>query len=1161
MDSDDDNFLEEIDSDPEYEGYDEFENLSNKIEENTEKRNYLIQQKMNLLLQFNLNKPGKEVIDEEVYRAELNKINQELLKIDNFDRELTNDLVNKEIEFVDMLESYIDKSKKGIKLSEDEVAKIKALNYLINSLRDEYNVNFEPESSEPKTWDDFENEEMNQLKNIIKRLKLKIKVPEEKNFNKKEDFEKAWNNFFNFMIPYIPVYETRINPTGIGTITEEVSKENILLNVKEDLNEIKRLNIKLSVNDIKDIQDFKNLEKKLLDIDQSELIDCIQNSNVKIPYTYIDELKNNKIKVLKYEKNIPVTQKQPENIKYLLVSILESLGFDKKELINKNKKELEDILNINYSIPPSLYFNKSFKYNTLILDKEGNTRNLTLNYNSRMPIVIVKKYPIPKDIEITNDKFYEQYVPVSDSLYNKIKDSDNVQEIWMIPYKIQNGKYILKKITKFEEYLNEIKLLINNNIIKNKDLILKEKDLSNIAYLEEYNEKLKYRIYQIDEYLKSGKILPPYKLTDKKKFDYNIPGISYVTKWQRKVTIQKLSKILNKELGEKLENIIYQSINNVSDYYSKINNAIFVLDTYPDIKNKILIGDINLYKFVLFDRYFLYKKSSSKPSIENRRIVLNKIKKALKKGLSSKKRIKYSILGDIIINNESKRIELLLFDLSENSKSSEYLSVSNKLEKILEIESFASDIVTNKITDEQLVIIIKRIKNDLNSKIVKKALSKFIDISDNQIYKNDILRDTRIIRYKKFTINELEALISQKRLQNKEIQKDKLISKNKELDNQLDKNINDIEKLQNVINSKILLINKVKRQLLNKYTKPKVKVTSYKGEKKIINADENLIFELIQSYKRKLIIDNFNFSLYKNKLLILLELHDLNELSFKLNKIPKEVYIILKNRYNSEINMIFNNVNTIKSEKKVLPTIVEEQSNRVSEIIKGMKKPIIKQSSKKVKDFSFDDNYYYIRALAIVSSQLKGTKNLIIDYYGNDLFSTLYNSISPFDFYNKQMVKDYNIIVSNITPSNKQVYKTQMVLYNPDTRKFGSNASDGYLFNVYRLEKDSKTGLPIVMQMKKEEINPRTGQITIIPVEYEKPGNTYYMKLPIINPNDLNDRFRWLEVPLGAVGMYELNYDSCSRFNNENDCNSGIGLSRSKCKYKDKKCVAEYNLK
>ena len=277
--------------------------------------------------------------------------------------------------------------------------------------------------------------------------------------------------------------------------------------------------------------------------------------------------------------------------------------------------------------------------------------------------------------------------------------------------------------------------------------------------------------------------------------------------------------------------------------------------------------------------------------------------------------------------------------------------------------------------------------------------------------------------------------------------------------------------------------------------------------------------------------------------------------------------------------MIFNNVNTIKSEKKVLPTIVEEQSNRVSEIIKGMKKPIIKQSSKKIEDFSFDDNYYYIRALTLVSAHLKLSgkrdltniinywpdiyekQNIIIDYYGNDLFSTLYNSISPFDFYNKQMVKDYNIIVSNITPSNKQVYKTQMVLYNPDTRKFGSNASDGYLFNVYRLEKDSKTGVPIVMQMKKEEINPRTGQITIIPVEYEKPGNTYYMKLPIINPNDPNDTFRWLEVPLGAVGMYELNYDSCSRFNNENDCNSGIGLSRSKCKYKDKKCVAEYNLK
>jgi hypothetical protein len=102
----------------------------------------------------------------------------------------------------------------------------------------------------------------------------------------------------------------------------------------------------------------------------------------------------------------------------------------------------------------------------------------------------------------------------------------------------------LKKITKFEDYLKEIKLLILNNITKNNEEILKEKNLSTISYLEEYNEKLKYRIYQIDEYLNTGKILTPYKLTQTKEFQYKIPGIHYITKWQRKFTVKKLSKFL-----------------------------------------------------------------------------------------------------------------------------------------------------------------------------------------------------------------------------------------------------------------------------------------------------------------------------------------------------------------------------------------------------------------------------------------------------------------------------------------------------------------------------------------------------------------------------------------------------------------------------------------
>lgn len=493
------------------------------------------------------------------------------------------------------------------------------------------------------------------------------------------------------MIPYLPIYETKINPTSIGTVTELISSEPLFFKVKEEIAEAGKSSIKLSSDDIIDIEKFKKLQNKLMLLEKSELIDCIQNSNVKIPKSYIDELRNKKIKIVKYEQNVPSTSREPGNLKHLLISVLQSLG--ERNLTKMNTDQLEELLNTKYFIPPSLYFKKTFKQDTII---EG-SHPITLNYNSRTPIVIVKKYPIPKDTEISNENYYQTYLPIPDSLYTKIKNNNgNVEEVWLIP--VGNG---LKKVLKFEDYLLEIKQLIIQSITKNNDLIEKENDISKISYLEEENEYLKYRIYQIDEYLNSGRILPEYKLSIfAKEFNHNIPGISFITKWQRKTGLSKLMKFLTSEISIKLENIIYDSSqNNVMRYYSKLENILFILDNYPEIKNGILSGVINLYEFVLFDRDIQGSFENTlgrrvpkinKPSIETRRSILNEIKKSLRKGLSEKQRIKYSILGDVVLSKESKRIELLLFDMAEPDMSaknpvstSDYVLVANKLKNYL----------------------------------------------------------------------------------------------------------------------------------------------------------------------------------------------------------------------------------------------------------------------------------------------------------------------------------------------------------------------------------------------------------------------------------------------------------------------------------------------
>jgi hypothetical protein len=1044
-----------------------------------ENRNYLLKEKMDLLLKFNLNRPGQIVMDPEVFRMELNKINEELNNIEIAEDQLTSEIIDKEIEFVDLLEQYSSKSKKGEKLTPDEVEKVKALNYLIDTLREAYrseNKPFEPEEiSHLRTWEELEQEELKMIRNVIKRFNLKIKIPDQKNFGSKEEFDRAWNIFFNKISIYLPSYEVSINPTRIGEISELVSKElDILTRVKEELKEVDKLKVRLNADELLSIDILKNIKSRLMQLDKSKLIDCIEASNVKMPANYINDLRNKKVKVIKYEQNIPTSSRQPGNIKNLLISILESLG--ERNLNRLSIQELENLLNLKYSIPPSLYFNKTYKYETLI---EG-TNPITLNYNFRTPMILVKKFPIPKDTELTNENYYQTYLPVTDSLYNKLKEEGgNVEEVWLVPY-----KNVLKKILKFEDYLSEIK-----------NLILNKKDA-----LPEENEILKYRVYQIDQYLKSGKILPDYKSsTFAKEFNRDIPGISYITKWQRKVIKQKLLNITNNnQISEKLENLIYNATgNNVSAYYSKVDDVLFILNNYPNIN----MNTVNLYELILFD-----SRRSSNVKIEVRRNMLNKIKKALSKGLSDKQRIKkYSILGDVLLNNESKRIELLLFDLADN----DYTLIGTELIKFLELSSFANDLVLNKITNEQLVILVHRIKSKLNK-----------DITDV----NFSLKDTSSIRYRKFTIKELQSLVSQRLLEIRELRKersmyqgDKTVVNN--INNQIDKISYDIDKLQKAITDKKLLFSRIRSKII----KPKQVITS---RKIFANIDEDLIFELIQAYKRKLITED----LKDNKLLSLLDLYDLNELSYKKNKISQSIYESINKRLTTELNK-----------------------------------------------FSINQNYYFLESLQMISEKINtlpdlesltrsfpeslSRQNVIVDQYGNDLFYLIYRTKNPFDFYNSFIIKDYSQIVKTFTSVPKEVPKVEMVLYNPATRKFGSNAFDGYLFKVYKLEKSISTGLPVTVDALTMVENPRLGIEIPTRVKYEKPGKSYFIKLPIINPNNPKDNFRWIEVPYGAVGMYPLDYDSCSRFNNENDCNLGVGIAGSKCNYKDGKCKSDYSTK
>jgi archaellum component FlaC len=1212
MESDDEEYQDSEDEEREFEGYDEFEDISNKLEEakaNIEKRNSLVKEKLKLLLRFNANaedtfsKDGNLIpgilIDPEFYRIELSRIDSQLDKIEALEEEVSSDLAQKEIEFLTLLDRYILKSKQNIKLSAQEIETIKSLEMLINELRNQYSSvskTLEPFESvysfdSEEYWEELEKEEIKEIKSIIKRFKLNIKIPDEEDYKKKYGtskinikrsyketpdqvylykikFDEAYSNFINKIAPYLPNYITRMNITTLGTTTELNKKKSIISEIKEDIEELKKLPIKLSDEDLLEIDQLNEIKFKLLELDKSKLIDCIQNSNVEIDSNYIENLRNKKIALLKYQpKNI---NKEPKNIKNLLISLLISLGYSDKELESKSSQELENILNEKYSIPPSLYFNKTIKYDSLLFDKHGNKiKNITTTYNSRIPLIFVKRFPVPADIKVTNERYYSSYYPVVDSLYKKLKEQgSDVSEIWALPYKYNrssvggsnNEKIILRKILNFEEFLSEMKILILNQISNNNQELTKISNPIKRLYIKEENDIHTDHVYQIDEYLTNKKLLPPYNLRVNKKEVGNIPGISYVANWQRKIGVRKINKILKNELiSTKLEDIIYKITNNVmrsqpdrvvESYYSKINNILFILGSYPRFKSKVLTNDIKyLYHFVLFDKDLSDSLNKvQKPSIELRMSTLKQIKNALRIGTSENKRMKYSILADLILNEESKRIELLIFDINLNKlngivplKASEYSNIANELSKLLMIKSFTSDIITGKIKNEQLAVLINKIKLNLNENIVKKALSKVVEIKTPEQLKlldeeklkdykkliKSSLHDTREVIYKKMNLSEIQALIDQ------ELTKIIHLKRTGNL-RELGKIENNLSKLQKVRVDKILLLNKVKKVLLKKYTSiKKVKVTEPEMNYRIIN--EDLLFEVVQAFKRKIILDIVKEN--KNKLIEILDFLDLNELNYKKGTISKDTH------------------------------------RRIQNILLSNIKNLIKD-----RNFETIENYAFTNALLQITQELEfngfpdltslinnwpkkyKVQKVVVDNYGKDLFLELYKSIDPFSFYDQNIQRNYSFIVIENTKKPEEIPKVQMVLYNPVSKQFGKNAYDGYLFKVYRLEKNPNTGLPITIPTYTRIENPRLGIDKMVPIMYEKPGKTYYMKFPIINPNDPNDNFRWIEVPTGAVGMYPIDYDSCSRFINDKECNSGIGISGSKCFYDlvDNKCKAEY---
>jgi hypothetical protein len=112
----------------------------------------------------------------------------------------------------------------------------------------------------------------------------------------------------------------------------------------------------------------------------------------------------------------------------------------------------------------------------------------------------------------------------------------------MLPYSIKNGKYILRKILSFEEYLSEVKFMTLNKINQDQIELSETYDPTKRTIIQEEISILSDRVNQIEQYLEYKKVVPSYSTRTKK--GYSSVLSKNIAEWQRKVSGRRIFKIL-----------------------------------------------------------------------------------------------------------------------------------------------------------------------------------------------------------------------------------------------------------------------------------------------------------------------------------------------------------------------------------------------------------------------------------------------------------------------------------------------------------------------------------------------------------------------------------------------------------------------------------------
>ena len=298
--------------------------------------------------------------------------------------------------------------------------------------------------------------------------------------------------------------------------------------------------------------------------------------------------------------------------------------------------------------------------------------------------------------------------------------------------------------------------------------------------------------------------------------------------------------------------------------------------------------------------------------------------------------------------------------------------------------------------------------------------------------------------------------------------------------NNIIKNIKDLETVKHYKEGEEMNVYRkkytesLKRQF--KQLPPAPQSLPYKLKNDILN-------EIIQAYRRKLIVEHQK---QPYKILDLLELYDLNELNntMVINDI-KVIPIII---YNKIKDYLINELNKLINFEQLNKKYLFESIQTISQI---MNIPITLTTAK--------------NAIIELISKWKPNFNgeILMDFYGENLILKLTNTIDPYKFY--KSIKEYDAMVRKFTPEEERTYTRPKTLF------------QGKWYDVHYLDKDWGTHQPLKQYKSELQKNGRTGQMEVVNKIVEKKGK-YPFILRKLQSTTLGKTLDvWTEISPGLV--------------------------------------------